>query len=368
MIYFDHNATTPIDERVVEAMLPYIKTFYGNPSSLYKMGRIVRSAINTAREQVAALVEVSPAQIVFTSGGTEANNLALNSVNKPCSIAVSAIEHPSIIEPASQWGDSCHSLAVNRHGLVTLSSIEALFQQSVRPELVSVMVANNETGAIQDIQAIVDILRVQKVIMHTDAVQAVGKISVSFTQLGVDLMSLSSHKIYGPKGCGALVVGKNVAKNPQLIGGGQENGWRAGTENVSAIVGFGKAAELALLELDSRAEHCLRLRQLLEQELKTIPNVFIFSEQVKRLPNTVQFGVKGIDGEMLLMQLDQKNIAVSSGSACASGGGKASSVLTVMGIEDALAKSAIRVSLGKANTETEIKQFITVLKSFVTKE
>jgi len=368
VIYFDHNATTPIDERVVEAMLPYISTFYGNPSSLYKLGRVVRSAINTAREQVAALVEVSPVQIVFTSGGTEANNLALNIVNKPCSIAVSAIEHPSIIEPASQWGDRCYSIAVNSYGQVALPSIETLFQQSIRPELVSVMMANNETGAIQDIQAIVDTLRAQKVIIHTDAVQAIGKTPVSFTQLGVDLMSLSSHKIYGPKGCGALVVDKNVAMNPQLMGGGQENGWRAGTENVAAIVGFGKAAELALLELDSHAEHCLRLRQLLEQELKTIPNVFIFSEQVERLPNTVQFGVKGIDGEMLLMQLDQKNIAVSSGSACASGGGKASSVLTAMGIEDALAKSAIRVSVGKTNTEAEIKQFITVLKSFVTKE
>ena len=368
MIYFDHNATTPIDERVVEAMLPYLKTFYGNPSSLYKMGRLVRSAIDTAREQVAALVDASPSQIIFTSGGTEANNLALNTLPVAAALAISAIEHPSITDPAKKWHQACYSLAVDSQGLIRPAAIDSLFQQTNKAALVSVMLANNETGVIQDIQAIADQLKTEQVISHTDAVQAIGKIPVSFAQLGVDLMSLSSHKIYGPKGCGALVVDKKVAISPQLLGGGQENGWRAGTENVAAIVGFGKAAELALLELDSRAEDCLCLRQKLEQELKTIPNVFIFSEQVDRLPNTVQFGVKGIDGEMLLMQLDQKNIAVSSGSACASGGAKASDVLTAMGIDYQIAKSAIRVSLGKDNTEAEVKQFITVLKSFVTKE
>jgi len=364
VIYFDHNATTPIDERVVEAMLPYITTFYGNPSSLYKLGRIVRSAIDTAREQVANLVAVSPAQIIFTSGGTEANNLALNAEH----IAVSAIEHPSIIEPANKFDRNNFSIPVDSQGLVHLSALESIFQQSTRAELVSVMMANNESGVIQDIKVITECVHAGRAIMHTDAVQAIGKIPVSFTQLGVDLMSLSSHKVYGPKGCGALVVNKSIALNPLLVGGGQERNWRAGTENVASIVGFGKAAELALVELEQRAEYCLSLRQLLERELKTIPSVFIFSEQVTRLPNTVQFGVQGMDGEMLLMRLDQKNIAVSSGSACASGGGKASSVLTAMGVDEVLAKSAIRISLGKDNTKAEIKQFITVLKSFVTKE
>lgn len=368
MIYFDHNATTPVDERVVEAMLPYLTTFYGNPSSLYKLGRISRSAINTAREQIATLVDTQPAQIIFTSGGTEANNLALNVVQKSSIIATSVIEHPSVAEFANQWGSNRYPIPVDDRGLVSLPAIEALFQQETIPKLVSVMMANNETGAIQDIAAIAKLLKPKQTLMHTDAVQAIGKIPVSFAQLGIDLMSLSSHKIYGPKGCGALVFDKRIAINPLLIGGGQEDNWRAGTENIAAIVGFGKAAELALLELEQRAEYCLTLRLQLEQGLKTIPNVTIFSEQVARLPNTVQFSVQGFDGEMLLMQLDQKNIAVSSGSACAAGAGKASLVLTAMGIDYQVAKGAIRVSLGKANTEAEIKQFITVLKSFVMKD
>lgn len=368
MIYFDHNATTAIDERVVEAMLPYMRHFYGNPSSLYKLGRVSRSAMDTAREQVAALVGAPPAQVVFTSGGTEANNLALNTVSLNSSIAISAIEHPSVTEFSNRWGERCYAIPVDSQGHVSLAAMESLFQQKASPELISVMMANNETGVIQDIKRITDALKTNPLLVHTDAVQAVGKMPVSFEQLGVDLMSLSSHKIYGPKGCGALVFDKKIALNPQLIGGGQEHGWRAGTENVAAIVGFGKAAELAALELQQRMEHCLALRLKFEQGLKTLPNVTIFSEQVARLANTVQFGIKGTDGEMLLMQLDQKNIAISSGSACASGGGEASVVLTAMGIDYQLAKSAIRISFGKDNTEAEVDQFITVLKSFVMKD
>lgn len=367
MIYFDHNATTAVDERVVEAMLPFMTAFYGNPSALYKMGRLVRSAIDTAREQVAALVNAQASQVIFTSGGTEANNLALNCVRRSAEIATSAIEHPSVNEFANQWGERHISIPVDQQGQVLLTSITDLFQQTVIPELVSIMLANNETGVIQNIAEIAQACKAKQILIHTDAVQAIGKIAVSFPQLDVDLMSLSSHKIYGPKGCGALVVAKDLTVEAQLMGGGQERGWRAGTENVAAIVGFGKAAELAAIELELRSAHCLQLRQQLEQGLKSIPNVTIFSEQVERLPNTLQFSIQGIDGEMLLMQLDQKNIAVSSGSACASGGGKASKVLTAMGIDYQVAKGAIRVSLGKDNTAAEINQFITVLKSFVMK-
>ena len=366
MIYFDHNATTPVDDRVIEVMLPYLTSFYGNPSSLYRLGRVVRSAIDTAREQVATLVDAQPSQIIFTSGGTEANNLALNSADVNSIIAISAVEHPSIIEPANRY-KRCLNLAVNDSGLLALSTIKALFQQADKPGLISVIMANNETGVIQPIKQIADYLKDQQCIMHTDAVQAVGKIPVSFSRLGVDMMSLSSHKIYGPKGCGALVVDKLVRLEPLLVGGGQENNWRSGTENVAAIVGFGKAAELVLIEMEERKAHSLLLREQLEQGIKSIPGSVIFAEQAERLPNTVQFGLKGVDGEMLLMQLDQKNIAVSSGSACASGGGKASAVLTAIGVEEKMAKSAIRVSLGKDNTEAEIKQFISVLKSFVMK-
>ncbi len=368
MIYFDHNATTPIDGRVVEAMLPYLTTFYGNPSSLYRAGRIVRSAIDTAREQIAALVDVQAAQIVFTSGGTEANNLALNTLCSTSLMAVSAIEHPSVFASINKnKRNNDNVISVDENGLISPFTIEELIKEPKLPVLVSMMLANNENGVIQPIKKMAGLLREKKIIVHTDAIQAIGKIPVSFSQLSVNLMTLSSHKIYGPKGCGALVIDKQIDIEPLLVGGGQESDRRSGTENVAGIVGFGKAAELALLELEQRSAHYLLLRNKLEQELQSIPGLLIFSEQVERLPNTVQFGIQGIDGEMLLMQLDQKNIAVSSGSACASGGGKASSVLIAMGVDEQLAKSAIRVSFGMANTEIEINEFSKLLKSFVMK-
>jgi cysteine desulfurase len=370
MIYFDHNATTPIDERVVEVMLPYLRDYYGNPSSLYRIGRVVKSSIETAREQVAALVNIQTKQIIFTSGGTEANNLALKTVPAHKNIAISAVEHPSIIEPATKnkLQDKFSIIPVDRHGKVLPASIDALLKQPKIPALVSVMLANNENGVIQNVKEIAKYLSDKKILVHTDAIQAIGKIPVSFNDLGVNLMSLSSHKIYGPKGCGALIIDKSVNIDPLLVGGGQENGWRSGTENVAAIIGFGKAAELASIELEQRVGHLLKLRSHLEQQLKTIPGLTIFSEQIERLPNTVQFGINGMDGEMLLMQLDQKNIAVSSGSACSSGGGKASPVLIAMEVDKFLAKSAIRVSLGKMNTIVEIDKFITILKTLVTKD
>lgn len=364
MIYFDHNATTPIDERVLEAMLPFLKTFYGNPSSLYRLGRIAGSAIDAAREQLAALVGAQPNQIVFTSGGTEANNLALATLGPGAALAVSAIEHPSVMEPAQRLKNLGHELTllnVDADGLITRDAIDQAIR--LNPGLVSIMLANNETGAVQNIADYADQLAAHGIKVHTDAVQGLGKIPVNFNRLGVQLMSLSSHKIYGPKGCGALVFDKSVAINPILLGGEQEQRLRAGTENVAAIVGFGKAAELAKAELDQRNAHLLKLRKLLEQNLKTIPGVTIFGEHAERLPNTVQLGIDGIDGEMLLMQLDRKDIAVSSGSACASGLKEPSPVLVAMGVAPNTAKSAIRVSLGKANTEAEILEFINQLKS-----
>lgn len=364
MIYFDHNATTPIDERVLEAMLPFLKTFYGNPSSLYRLGRVGRSAIDAAREQLAALIGVQPGQIIFTSGGTEANNLALATLSPQAGLAVSAIEHPSIIEPALNLKSQGHLLTllkVDANGRITQDAIDGVMQ--LKPDLVSIMLANNETGAVHNIASYADRLRAQGIKVHTDAVQALGKIPVDFNRLGVHLMSLSSHKIYGPKGCGALVFDKSVAINPILLGGGQEQGLRAGTENVAAIVGFGKAAELAKNELAERQAHLLKLRTLLEQGLSAIPGLTVFAERAERLPNTVQMGIHGIDGEMLLMQLDQKGIAVSSGSACASGIREPSPVLVAMGVDPVQAKSAVRISLGIANTEAEIFEFIKQVKS-----
>ncbi|HSN24287.1 MAG TPA: cysteine desulfurase family protein, partial [Methylomicrobium sp.] len=312
MIYLDHNATTPLDSRVVEAMLPYLTSFYGNASGLYRLGRISRSAIDTARNRVAELVGVSANQVIFTSGGTEANNLAINCLSANSGLAVSAIEHPSVLEPAErlrQQGHNFSLIGVDRQGLVNQDAFEEIICEK-KPALVSVMLANNETGVIQNIGRLAESLDAYNILFHTDAVQAAGKIPVSFVGLGVKLMSISSHKIYGPKGAGALIFETGIKILPLLLGGGQEQGYRAGTENIAAIVGFGKAAEIAKSELSYRNMHLLSLRNQLEEGLRSIPGLIIFSETVQRLPNTVQFGLPNTDGEMLLMKLDQQAVAV----------------------------------------------------------
>lgn len=364
MVYLDHNATTAVDERVLEAMQPFLHHCYGNASSLHKMGRIARSAMDIAREQVAALVHVDPKQVIFTSGGTEANNLALQPMNKSPQYALSAIEHPSVT-------DTIHTLSslvpqiigVNSQGTLNKNALEDLKLPAL--SIVSIMLANNETGAVQAIAEVANQLQPQNLILHTDAVQAVGKIPVDFNQLGVQRLTVSSHKIYGPKGCGALIIEKNTVLKPLIIGGGQEQNLRSGTENIAAIVGFGKAAELALTELDARTKTLLNLRDYLEAQLVNIPNCTIFSHNAQRLPNTVQFSIKNTHGEMLLMQLDQKNIAVSSGSACAATHGAPSPVLIAMGVEASLAQGAIRISLGKDNRKTDIDTFIQTLLTLI---
>ncbi|CAI8946546.1 cysteine desulfurase family protein [Methylocaldum szegediense] len=369
MLYFDHNATTPLDERVLEAMAPYLGAFYGNPSSLYRMGRICRGAIDTAREQVAALVGAHPSEVVFTSGGTEANNLALKGLafaREPGLIVAGATEHPSVSEPleflkARGWRIA--TIPVGRDGLADVAFIESLPAGEIR--FATLMLANNETGVIQDIAPIAGWFRELGIVFHCDAVQAAGKIAIDFKASGVHMMSLSGHKIYGPKGVGALILDKAVMLEPLLHGGGQEQGLRGGTENVAAIVGFGKAAELALSELEERRARLLGLRERLEAGLKTIPGAVVFAEGSERLPNTVQFGIAGYDGEALVMNLDRQGIAVSSGSACASGAGEPSPVLVAMGVEPEVAKSAVRVSFGKSNTETEVDRFLDVLKKLV---
>lgn len=370
MIYLDHNATTPIDPRVLEAMLPYLKSFYGNASGLYRLGRLSRTAIDTARHQVAELVGVTANQVIFTSGGTEANNLALASLAPEAGLAVSAIEHPSLLEPAErlrQQGHLLSILGVDHDGLVRQEALDEIIRAQ-KTALVSIMLANNETGVIQTLARHAESLRARNIVLHTDAVQAAGKVPVDFNSLNVQLMSLSSHKIYGPKGAGALIFEKGIPLSPVLLGGGQEQGYRAGTENVAAIVGFGKAAELARAELAQRSEQVSGLKTQLEAGLRSIPGLRIFSENAPRLPNTVQFGLPNVDGEMLLMKLDQHGIAVSSGSACASGGKEPSYVLTAMGIDPVLARSALRISLGAANTADQITRLIELLKSLVDQE
>jgi len=361
--YLDHNASTPIDGRVLDEMLPYLRSHYGNPSSVYRQGRIARQAIETARQQVAQLVNAHPSQVVFTSGGTEANNLALKgSVVAPKRVAVSAVEHASVVAPAQQLAmEACQlvRIEVDEDGLITEQAMSRALAS--RPELVSIMLANNETGVIQDVARWAEMAASAGALVHTDAVQAAGKIEVNFASLGVQLLSLSSHKLYGPKGAGALVLDKRIELAAQMVGGGQEEGYRSGTENVAAIVGFGKAAELAYLELQSRCSHMMALRQRLLQQLSQIEAVVVFAGRTECLPNTVFLAVPGIDGEALLMAMDRAGIAVSSGSACDSQKNGASHTLLAMGVDEGLAKCAVRVSIGKGNTDQEIDTFVSIV-------
>jgi len=364
-IYFDHNATTPLDKTALEAMLPFMEACYANPSSIHSQGRVARAAIDKAREQVAELVNAHPSQVIFTSGGTEANNLALKGAARGMaldSIVTSAIEHPSVRDVARYMATSMKHdlLSVDGNGRVLVNSIESVIKPNYG-QMFSVMLANNETGVVQDIALLADKVRAAGHYFHTDAVQAAGKVDVDFAELNVNLMSLSSHKIYGPKGVGALIYDKSIDIEPILHGGGQEKGLRSGTENVAAIVGFGKAAELAKCHQKNRIEHLSGLQQYFEKQLKKISGIVIFADHVSRLPNTTFFSLPGIDGEALLMHLDLHDIAVTSGSACASKSLSPSHVLVAMGIEESIARSAIRVSFGAQNTRAEIDEVIKVL-------
>ena len=369
--YLDHNATTPVDPRVVEAMLPYLSGPYGNPSSLHRYGRAARDAVERARGQVATLVGAQPQEVIWTSGGTEANNLAIKGLCRgqpPGRMLYGASEHPAVMEAAESLktlGWLVEKIALDGEGQVELGRLRR--QLAVAPlRLVSLMRANNETGVIHDLAAVAPMVHAAKSWLHVDATQAAGKLPLDFSGLGADLMTISSHKIYGPKGAGALLVRADVDLGPLLHGGAQERGLRGGTENLPAIVGFGVAAELALQEEAARSAHCLALRQRLEAGLAKVPGIRIFGAGVERLPNTTQFSLAGWDGEALLMHLDRKGFAVSSGSACASGSGEPSHVLLAMGIDAVSAKGAVRVSLGKDNTEREVDDFLTALATFAT--
>jgi len=358
MIYLDHNATTPPDDRVREAMGPFLGGFFGNPSSLHRLGRLSRNAIDRAREQVAALVGARPSQVIFTSGGTEANNLAISgwaAAHPGGLIAVGATEHPSVTGPAAVWQRRGHPVAQIRvDGLGVLCPLHLRQVLDRRPALVSVMLANNETGVIQDLAPVAEVARACGATLHSDAVQAAGKMAVDFASLGLQLMSLSGHKIGAPKGIGALVLDSSVKLEPILCGGGQEAGMRAGTENVAAIVGFGTAAELAARDLGTRQDHLTQLRHRLESGLAGMVGVTLFAAAADRLCNTVQFGCAGIEGETLVMLLDRAGIALSSGSACASGGGEPSPVLSAMGYPADVAKTAVRASLGATTSAADV--------------
>ncbi|MCF6260645.1 MAG: cysteine desulfurase [Gammaproteobacteria bacterium] len=373
-VYLDYNATTPLDKRVLDAMMPFLCEQFGNAASGHQSGRIARAAMGVAREQVAALVNAHPSQVIFTSGGTEANNLALKGCAArltPGHIVLSGVEHSSVRTPANALkkdGWTLDEIGVDADGRLVIENLHRIFSamSAGRAKILAVMLANNETGIVYESTPVAALARDFGAMLLVDAVQAAGKIPVDFTHSGAQFMSLSAHKIYGPKGAGALIVDKAVDIEPILYGGGQEKARRAGTENVAAIVGFGKAAELALSELSTRHAQAQTLHHYLETRLcSELPQVCVFGQQADRLPNTSFFALPGLDGETLLMSLDQAGLAVSSGSACATGEVEPSHVLLAMGVSPEHARGAIRVSLGKESRRDEIDSFIDCLKQQV---
>ena len=364
-VYFDHNATTPLDERVLASMLPYLREQYGNASSRHEFGTLARRAVNQAREQVAALVGVQPVQVVFTSGGTEANNAFVKGAAgmlKPGQVAVSAIEHPCVAKPAQELaraGWKLRRLAVDSAGRIDIADVARALTEPTG--LVSVMLANNETGVIQDVAAVAELGRAARAWVHTDAVQALGKITVDFPALNVHAMTLSAHKIYGPKGAGALVLDKRIELKPLISGGGHEQGLRSGTENVPGIVGFGVACELAAGRLRDLAPRLESLRGQLEQGLRGM-GAEVFGAAATRLPNTSYFAFSGIEGETLVIELDKAGFAVASGAACSSTSSEPSATLLAMGVAPEVARGAVRLSLGKDNTSAEVADFLHTLE------
>ena len=358
-------------DEIVDAMMPYLREPVANASSLHSAGRLARSAIETARGKLANLLNCPVEHIIFTSGGSEANNLILKGYidfedQRP--ILSSAIEHPSVIEPLKQLmqeGQKVIHLPVNSDGVIDLDVASSIFRDGP-PKLLSVMLANNETGVIQPVQSLAKMVEGEDCLVHTDATQVVGKLPVDFKQLGIEALSLSAHKLQGPQGVGALVV-KQKPKRVLIAGGAQEKYRRAGTENVALIVGLGKAAELAGLELSQKKYHLEQLRDVLENRLSAIPGVVIFGQNVERLPNTTYFSIPYYHGETLLMELDKSGFALSSGSACHSEVTQASHVLEAMGVNDPIALNAVRVSLAMTNSLQEIDAFANRLESLVNK-
>ena len=370
-VYFDHNATTPLDPRVLEGMLPYLAAQYGNASSRHEYGRAARRAIDQARQRVACAVGAHPTEVVFTSGGSEANNLFIKGAAAclaPGLIAISAIEHPCVREPAKallRSGWKLREIAVDRECRVASADFQAVLEDG--PKLVSVMLANNETGAVQDIGALAAQAKPGRAWFHSDAVQAFGKRPVDFRALngaGVHALTLSAHKLGGPKGAGALVVDKRVELQPLIAGGGHERGLRSGTENVAAIVGFGLAAELAAARLDALETQLAAMRAELEAGL-VAQGATIFAGTAERLPNTSYFAFAGIDGETLVGRLDRAGFAVAAGAACSSANPEPSHVLLAMGVPSSLARGAVRVSLGADNTALQVREFLAALAATI---
>ena len=367
-IYLDYAATTPVHPDVLEAMLPYFNQSFGNPSAIYSYGQEARSAVDQARESLAALIGCRSEEIIFTSGGTEADNMALTGVlmaneKKGNHIITCAIEHHAILETCHQLekrGYKVSYLPVDSDGLVSPDDV----RQAITPQtvLVSIALANNEIGTIQPIAEISKVAKEAGVLLHTDAVQAVGRIPVDVSELGVDLLSISSHKLYGPKGVGALYVKKGTRISPILYGGGQERGRRSGTENTAGIVGLGKAAALAHQSLAKEAERLTALRErLIDSILGGIDHSRLNGHRQQRLPNNANFGFDFVEGESIVLNLDLKGICASTGSACSSASLEPSHVLLALGIPAQQAHGSLRLTLGRLTTDEDIDTVLEVL-------
>jgi len=374
LIYLDNAASTAVHPEVVKEMMPYFDTQYGNPSSIHQFGRKAKNAIQKARKQVAALIGAEPDEILFTSGGTESNNTILYGIPKlqgshldQNHIITSSIEHEAILQPCKEFeniGIKITYLPVDEHGIVDPNDIaNSINSHTV---LVSIMLANNEVGTIQPIKEISEICNKYQIPLHTDAVQAVGKVPINVKELGVDALSISSHKINGPKGVGALFIKKGFTVVPYLLGGGQENGMRSGTENVASIVGFGKACEIAKEKLNENISHFQTLHSsMLSKIVKEIPHVKLNGHTEKRIFNNIHLTFLGVNGEDLIIKLDEHGIAASTGSACSVHTQKASHVLKAMGFNHEQITGSLRISFGYMNTLDEINQTVEVLKNVI---
>lgn len=377
-IYLDHSATTPVDPRVAQAMMRTITEVFGNPSSVHGFGQQARAALDRARREVAALINARPNEIIFTSGGTEANNLALRGICEPSAthgrhIITSSIEHPSVrgvCDALEQRDWEVTRLPVYANGIVKVEDVrEALRSDTV---LVTVMLANNEIGTIQPMAEIGALVRERRAAgqkhlhLHTDAVQAAGRIALNVDELGCDLLTMSAHKLYAPKGTGALYVRRGVRLMGQHVGGHQERERRAGTENVPGIVAFGEAAKLAREELHERTAHDTQLRDDFERKVTAVvPDIVLNGDRNQRLPHLSNISFRYIEGEGLLINLDLQGVAVSTGSACSSGTLEPSPVIRALGVDDEIARGSIRFSFGKDNTEADVDYVVEVLAQAV---
>lgn len=371
-VYLDNSATTPLKKEVLDAMMPYLTEFYGNPSSIYKIGRDAKAAIEEAREKVAAALNADPKEIFFTGCGTEADNWAIKGIaqskaKKGKHIITSKIEHHAVLhtlESLEKQGYEVTYLGVDEYGKISLDELRA----SIRPDtiLITIMTANNEVGTIQPIAQIGAIAKENGVLFHTDAVQAIGSMAIDVKEMNIDLLSLSAHKFGGPKGVGAMYARRNVLPAVFMHGGGQERARRAGTENVASIVGLGKAIELATANIEEKSTKIRALRDRLLKEIpEKIPYIKLNGHPTDRLPGNVNFSFQFIEGEALLLMLDLNGIAASSGSACTSGSLDPSHVLLALGLPHEIAHGSLRLSIGEINTESDIDYVLEVLPGIV---